>query len=68
MRLGRKLCLFVYYLKHINNKPCMAKEVATFNEGLENKIMHDNIRRRIREQCDRSIFFGFPLDLVSEER
>ncbi len=57
VRLGRKLCLFVYYVEHINNKEWMAKEPATFNGGVEGRMMHDNIRRRNQEQCGRSVWF-----------
>jgi hypothetical protein len=33
VRLGRKLCLFVYYVEQINNKQWMVKEAVTFNGG-----------------------------------
>jgi hypothetical protein len=46
VRLGRKLCLFVYYVEQINNKQWMAKETTTFNEGVESRMMHDNIKKR----------------------
>jgi len=32
--MGRKSCLFVYYVEIINTKLWMAKEVATLNGGL----------------------------------
>jgi hypothetical protein len=35
----------------------MAKEVATFNRGVESSMMHDNIRKRIQEQCGRFVYF-----------
>jgi len=31
--MGKKLCLFVYYVEQINKKQWMAKEAVTFNEG-----------------------------------
>ncbi len=46
VRLGRKLCLFVYYVEQINNKQWMAKEATTFNGGVESRTMRDNIRKR----------------------
>ncbi len=46
VRLGRKLCLFVYYVEHIYNKEWMVIEVTTFNGGVESRMVHDNIRRR----------------------
>jgi hypothetical protein len=45
--MGRKLCLFVYYVEQIDNKQWMAKEVAALNGGMENKMMEGKIRRRI---------------------
>jgi hypothetical protein len=51
--MGRKLCcLFVYYVEQIDNKQWMAKEAATFNGGVESRLVHDNIRRKIQEQCE----------------
>ncbi len=47
MKLGRKLCLFVYYVEHIKNKQWMAKEAATFNGGVEGRMVHDSIRKKI---------------------
>ncbi len=57
VKLGKKLCLFVYYVEQIYSKDGMAKEVATFNGSVESKMVHDNIRRRNREQCGRSVWF-----------
>jgi hypothetical protein len=54
--LGRKLCLFVYYVEHIDNKQWMVKETATFNGGVENRTVHNNMRRRIQEQCEVGLF------------
>jgi hypothetical protein len=42
----------------------MAKEAATFNGGVESRMVHDNIRRRIQKQCGRSVCF---LNLVSKK-
>jgi hypothetical protein len=50
VNLGKKLCLFVYYVEHINNKQWVAKEATTFNGDGESRTVHDNIRRRIQEQ------------------
>ncbi len=49
MSLGSKLCLFVYYVEHVDNKQWVAKEAATFNGGVESRMVH-NIRRRIQGQ------------------
>jgi hypothetical protein len=68
VRLGRKFCLFEYYVEHINNKQWMAKEATTFNEGVESRTMHDNIRRTIQEHCGRSIFLVFFLILFQKSK
>jgi hypothetical protein len=57
VRLGRKFCLFVYYVEQINNKEWMVKEPATFNGSVESRTMHDNIRRRNKKQCRRFVWF-----------
>jgi len=57
VKLGRKLCLFVYYVEQINNKEWMAKEAATFNGGVESRTVHDSIRRRNRGQFGRFVWF-----------
>ncbi len=49
--MGRKLCLFVYYVEQIN-KLWMAKESATLNGGMESRMVEGRIRRRIRKQCE----------------
>jgi hypothetical protein len=48
--LGRKLCLFVYYVEQINNKQWMAKEIVALNGGMRNRTVEGKIRRKIREQ------------------
>jgi hypothetical protein len=40
------------------------KEVTTFNGGVESRMVHDSIRRRIQGQCKE--VWGF-LDSVSKE-
>jgi hypothetical protein len=45
--MGRKLCLFVYYVEHINNKQWMVKKVAAFNGGVVNRMVQDMIKRKI---------------------
>jgi hypothetical protein len=35
--MGRKLCLFVYYVEQIDNKQWMAEEVAIINGGMESR-------------------------------
>ncbi len=52
MSLGRKLCLFMYYVEQIDNEQWVAKEAATFNGGVESRTMHDSIKRKIQRQCE----------------
>ncbi len=63
MNLGRKLCLFVYYVEQIN-KQWMVEEATTFNGGVKSRMVHHSIRRRIQEQCGKFVCF---LDLVAKE-
>jgi len=63
--LDRKLCLFVYYVEQIDNKQWVGKEVATFNGGVESRMVHDNIKRKIQGQCEASLFVF--LDPFSKE-
>jgi hypothetical protein len=45
--MGRKSCLFVYYVELIGTKLWMAKEATALNGGLESKTMEGMIRKRI---------------------
>ncbi len=54
--MGRKLCLFVYYVEQIDNKQWMAKEVATLNGGMESRIVEGRIKMRIPKRCEASFF------------
>jgi hypothetical protein len=45
VNMGRKFCLFMYYVEQIDNKQWMAKEVMTLNGGMENKALEGKIRR-----------------------
>jgi hypothetical protein len=47
VRLGKKLCLFVYYVEQINNKQWMAKKATTVNGGVKSRMVHNNVKRRI---------------------
>ncbi len=51
VNMGRKSCLFVYYVELIDTKLWMAKEVMKLNGGLENKTVEGKIRRGIYKQC-----------------
>jgi hypothetical protein len=55
VRMGRKFCLFVYYVELINTKLWMAEEGATLNGGLEIWTVEGRIRRRIWKEC-RQVF------------
>jgi hypothetical protein len=49
--MGRKLCLFVYYVELIDNKLWMDEEATALNGGMESTMVENMIRRKIREQC-----------------
>jgi hypothetical protein len=51
VRMSRKFCLFVYYVKLIDTKLWMVKECATLNGGLEIWMVEGRMRRGIRKQC-----------------
>ncbi len=37
MNMGRKLCLFVYYVELVDNKQCMVEEAMTLNGSMESR-------------------------------
>jgi len=45
--MGRKLCLFMYYVELINNKQWMVEESRTLNGAMESRMVQGSIRRRI---------------------
>ncbi len=47
--MGRKLCLFMYYVELIDDIQWMAKEVVALNGAMESRTTEGNIRRKIRE-------------------
>jgi len=47
VRMGRKSCLFVYYVELINIGLWMVEGGATLNGGLESRIVEGRIRRGI---------------------
>ncbi len=51
VKMGRKFCLFVYYVELIDIELWMAKEGAALNEGLEIWMIKGRIRKGIRKQC-----------------
>ncbi len=55
MSMGRKSCLFVYYVELIHTKLWMVEEVVALNGGLENRMVEGMIKRGIWKQC-RQVF------------
>jgi hypothetical protein len=55
VKMGRKFCLFVHYVKLISTKVWMAEEGAPLNGGLEIWTVEGRIRKGIWKQC-RQIF------------
>ncbi len=49
--MGRKSCLFVYYVKLIGIELWMVEEATTLNGGLESRTVEGRIKRKIRKQC-----------------
>jgi len=45
--MGRKSCLFLYYVELIDTKLWMVEEAMTLNEGLENRTVESRIGRGI---------------------
>jgi hypothetical protein len=45
VRMGRRICLFMYYVELIGTKLWIAKEGATLKEGLEFWMVEGRIRR-----------------------
>ncbi len=45
VEMGRKICLFVYYVKFIGAKLRMAREGATLKGGLEHWMVEGRIKR-----------------------
>jgi hypothetical protein len=58
VNMGRKLCLFVYYVEQIDNKQWMAKEVATLNGGMENKMLEGRIKRGFEKMVKQVFLFS----------
>jgi hypothetical protein len=51
MRMGRKICLIVYYTKLIDAELCIVVKGATLKGGLEHCMVKSKIRRGILKQC-----------------
>jgi len=47
VRMGKKSCLFVYYVELLDTKLWMAEEGATLNGGLKTRTVQGKIRRKI---------------------
>jgi len=47
VNMGRKSCLFVYYVELINITLWMVEEVTTLNGGLESRTVEGMVRRGI---------------------
>jgi hypothetical protein len=47
VNMGKKSCLFVYYVELINITLWMVEEVTTLNGGLESRTVEGMVRRGI---------------------
>jgi hypothetical protein len=45
--MGRKFCLFIYYVELIDTKLWMVEEVVALNGGLESKMVEGRIIREL---------------------
>ncbi len=56
VRMGRKICFFVYYVKLINIKLWMAEEGVALKKGFELWTVEGRIRKGIRKNEGRFFF------------
>ncbi len=49
--MGRKSCLFMYYVELIDTKLWMDEEAMTLNGSIESKLVEGRIKRGIQKQC-----------------
>jgi len=63
--MGRKLCLFMYYVEQIDNKQWMPNEAMTLNGGMESKMLEGRIRRGF-EKMVKQVFL-LSCSIFSEE-
>jgi hypothetical protein len=61
VNLGRKLCLFVYYVEHVGNKQWVVKGAASIQWRREVKRCKTNIRRGVQRQRRIGLLFWLPL-------
>ncbi len=57
VRMGRKICLFVYYVKFINTKLWMVEKGVALKEGLELGTVEGKIGSGIRKNESKFFFF-----------
>jgi hypothetical protein len=55
--MGKKLCLFVYYVELIDNKQWMVEEATTLNGAMESRMVEGSIRGEFKSNTSRSFFF-----------
>jgi hypothetical protein len=51
VNMGRKSCLFMYYVELIDTKLWMDEEAMTLNGSIESKLVEGRIKRGIQKQC-----------------
>jgi hypothetical protein len=57
--LGRKLCLFVYHVKQVDNKQMGGQGCCKHSMERENRTVHDNIRKGVQGQMEEVYWFGW---------
>ncbi len=61
MSLGRKLCLFVYYVEHVSNKQWVAKSAVSNQWRREIRRCKTNIRKGVQRQRRIGLLFWLHL-------
>jgi hypothetical protein len=50
VNLGRKFCLFVYYVEQINNKQWTAEKTVALNGSMWSRMVEGKMKKKIQKQ------------------
>jgi len=65
--LGKKLCLFVYYVEQINNKQWMAKKIVALNGGMWSRMVEGKDKKENSRTMEASLY-SFLIPLSEDDR
>jgi hypothetical protein len=65
--LGKKLCLFVYHVEHINNKQWMVKKIAALNGGMWSRMVEGKDKKEDSRTMEASLS-SFLIPLSEDDR